>query len=161
MKPKLFILTGDIHTGKTTCLQNWAAQKNDVYGIISPIVNNERVFMNVQTNECCKMEATEGENETLSIGRYVFSKHSFEFAIATIQSGLKNSNGWVLIDECGPLELKGEGLHKVIKEVLSQEKSNLSIVIVVRNSILNEMITHYCINPTKTQVIQNSFFSVT
>ena len=158
MKPNIFILTGEIRTGKTTCLQRWAAQRKDVFGIISPVINNERVFMNVQSKEMCKMEATDEEAEILLIGRYIFSKRSFEFAIATIQSFLHNTSGWLLIDECGPLELRGEGLDEVIKKVLNLRQKNLSIVVVVRNSLLNDVIAHYGLNQDDIKIVQSSFF---
>lgn len=160
MKPNIYILTGEIGTGKTTSLQNWATHTSDVFGIISPVVNNVRMFMNVQTKEMVSMEATAEESNVLAVGRYTFSKSAFAFANEAIQSALKNTSGWLLIDECGPLELKGEGLHKAIQAALKVRNPHVSLVLVVRLKLLNEVIAHYGLQQEEIQIIHSSFFKI-
>jgi len=101
------ILTAPIQSGKTTSLINWSAVRNDLYGILTPVVGGKRVFMNAQTKEQFPMEAT-GEEETLAVGRFEFSKTGFDKAIQIIRDAM-TKEGWLLIDEIGPLEIKGEG----------------------------------------------------
>src|SRR5258705_6774485 len=57
MAGRFFILTGPIQTGKTTSLVKWSEKRNDVYGILTPIVNGKRNFMNVQARHLFDMEA--------------------------------------------------------------------------------------------------------
>ena len=73
------------------------------------------------------MEAEAGESAVLSIGRFRFSKKSFERAIQIIRESVRHE-GWLIIDEIGPLELRGEGFHDVLKEVLAQRKDKLLLV---------------------------------
>lgn len=73
------------------------------------------------------MEAT-GEEETLTIGKFVFSKAAFDKAIQIIHNAI-TKEGWLIIDEIGPLELKGEGFCDVLKEVLIQRNNKLLLVL--------------------------------
>jgi len=136
------ILTAPIQSGKTTSLINWSAQRNDVHGILTPVVGAKRVFMNAQTKEQFPMEAT-GKEETLVVGRFVFSKAGFEKAIQIIRDAI-NKEGWLVIDEIGPLELKGEGFCDVLKEVLSVKREK--ILLVVREGITEKVKEYFNIH---------------
>lgn len=141
----IYILTGGTGTGKTTSLLSWASNRKDVYGILSPVIDGKRFFMNVQTGERWPMETGENEGETLQVGRYVFSKSAFEKAISVLKIAM-NEPGWLIIDELGPLEIREEGFYYIIKELL--DKNNSQIILVVRDSIVNEIIQKFSIkNP--------------
>ena len=127
---QLYILTAPIQSGKTTSLVKWSENRKDVYGILTPDVDGKRIFMNAHTRQLFLMEAKEGEMETFTVGKFIFSKRNFDRAIQIIQVGIDNP-GWLVIDEIGPLELKGEGFCNVLKEVLAKRKHN--ILLVIRN----------------------------
>jgi nucleoside-triphosphatase THEP1 len=131
---KVFILTGPIQTGKTTSLVKWSENRNDVFGILTPVVNGKRMFMNVHARHLFDMEATDGETQAISVGRFTFSKTNFNKAIQIIRSSM-DKEGWLMIDEIGPLELRGEGFCEVLKEVLQNEKTGQMILVVVRNEM--------------------------
>jgi nucleoside-triphosphatase THEP1 len=137
------ILTGPVQSGKTSSLLQWAEKRNDVYGILTPVVNGKRVFMNAHTKEQFPMQAGSEETDLLSIGRFVFSKAGFEKAIQVISASV-HCPGWLVIDEVGPLELRGEGFYNVIKEVLINRTSNL--LLVVREGLADAVITKFLIN---------------
>jgi nucleoside-triphosphatase THEP1 len=139
-EPGVYILTAPVQTGKTTSLVNWSAKRNDVYGILTPVVDGKRVFMNAHTKEQFPMEAVEGEKEVLSIGRFVFSKNNFEKAIQIILNAI-NKEGWLVIDEIGPMELRGEGFHNILKEVVLQRKGK--IILVVREGLTEKVKTSF------------------
>lgn len=127
-RPLIYILTAPVQTGKTSSLLAWSANKNDVYGILTPVINGKRVFINVHTKEEFPMEAADKETEVWTIGRFIFSKINFEKASRIIRESI-HSKGWLVIDEIGPLELKGEGFCTVLKEVLQQRKEKIVLVI--------------------------------
>jgi len=131
----IFILTSPVQSGKTTSLLQWTTQRNDVQGILTPVTAGKRVFLNVATKEQFAMEAT-GDEEVLSVGRFTFSKSAFKKAAQVILDGI-DKDGWLLIDEIGPLELRGEGFCNVFKEVLTKRKNKL--LIVVREGLVNEV----------------------
>ena len=124
----IYILTGLVGSGKTTALINWMKGNKDVSGILTPLSDGKRVFMNAKNGEQFSMEAEAEESAVFSIGRYQFSKKNFEKAIQVIRESVRNE-GWLIIDEIGPLELGGEGFHDVLKEVLAQRKSKLFLVV--------------------------------
>ena len=127
-EPGVYILTAPVQTGKTTSLVNWSAKRNDVYGILTPIVDGKRVFMNAHTKEQFPMEAIEGEKEVLTVGRFIFSKRNFDKAIQIIREAIDKKK-WLIIDEIGPLELQGRGFHDILREVLLKRKGNLLLVV--------------------------------
>jgi nucleoside-triphosphatase len=125
---KIYILTGAIQTGKTTALLNWSDRKKNVSGILTPVINGKRFFMDVSTKEQFEMEAAEDEKEILSTGRFNFSRAAFEKAIQTIRQS-SDRPGWLIIDEIGPLELKKEGFYTVIKDLLKNHSAQLLFVV--------------------------------
>lgn len=139
----IFILAAPIRSGKTTSLIKWSAGRNDVHGILTPLVDGKRVFMNVWTKEQWPMEAT-GDEEKLLVGRFQFSKAGFEKAIDIIKNAI-DENGWLIIDEIGPLELRGEGFHDVLKEILGKRKEN--ILLVVREGLAKQVKDHFAFDP--------------
>jgi nucleoside-triphosphatase THEP1 len=133
---KIYILTGPVQTGKTTALINWFSNSNDVYGILTPVVNGKRFFMNAQTNERFPMEAAEYDDDILAVGRFIFSKAGFEKAIQVIRDAV-DKKGWLVIDEIGPIELRGEGFSELLKEILAIRKEK--IVLIVREGLVEKV----------------------
>ncbi|MFN8290272.1 MAG: nucleoside-triphosphatase [Chitinophagaceae bacterium] len=123
-----YILTGPVQTGKTTSLLQGFRNRNDLQGILTPVQNGSRVFMNIHTGEQFPMEALPGEKETLAVGRFHFSKSGFEKATAVIRKAIHTA-GWLIIDEIGPLELKGGGFHDVLQEVIAERKGKTLLVV--------------------------------
>lgn len=126
-EPGIYILTGPIRSGKTTSLMQWCSQRSDVYGVFTPDISGKRVFMDAYTGERFPMETID-EEETISIGRFAFSKKNFDKATQIIHDAI-HKPGWIIIDEIGPLELRGDGFHDVLKKVLASRNDRLVIVV--------------------------------
>ena len=60
--------------------------------------------------------------------RNFFSRKYFNQAIDIIRNAI-DEPGWLVIDEIGPLELKGSGFCDILKEVLSRRNDKLLIVV--------------------------------
>jgi nucleoside-triphosphatase THEP1 len=134
----VWILTGMIRSGKTTTLVNWSEGHTDVAGVLTPVVNEKRMLMNVKTREQWPMEAAEGEKEVIEVGRFVFSKVNFDKAVELVRAGI-NSSAWLIIDEIGPMELRGEGFHDILNEVLEQQQTGQTLVLVVREGMVEKV----------------------
>ena len=139
---EVYIITAPIQTGKTTSLVNWSEKRDDVHGILTPVVDGIRMFMNVHNRQLFLMEAKEGEAETLTAGRFVFSKASFSKAIQIIREAI-NKEGWLVIDEIGPMELRGEGFSDVLKEVLAKRKHNILLVVRDKDDMVEKVKTYF------------------
>jgi nucleoside-triphosphatase THEP1 len=144
VSPDIYVLSAPIRSGKTTMLLNWSAGKEDVFGILTPDINGKRVFMDVHTRETFHMEAQQGE-VALNIGRFSFSKSSFSKAISIIRHSIRK-DGWLIIDEIGPLEMAGQGFHDLLKEVLENRQNKL--LIVVREPLTDEVIKRFELTAT-------------
>jgi len=127
----VYIVTGQIQTGKTTALIEWSDGKNDVFGILTPVIEGKRFFMDAHLRNRFEMEANEGDQEVISIGRFKFSTISFHKATQIINDSI--GKGWLVIDEIGPLELNKQGFYEVVKEALLKHFS--PVVLVVRESL--------------------------
>ena len=139
---EVYILTAPIQSGKTTSLSSWSEKRDDVYGILTPVVDGKRIFMNAQNRQLFLMEAKEGEKETLAVGRFIFSKTNFSKAIQIVKDAI-DKEGWLVIDEIGPMELRGEGFCDVLKEVLAKRKHNTLLVVRDKEDMVEKVKTYF------------------
>ena len=142
-----FILSGSVHSGKTTRLIKWLKDKNNVQGIISPIIDGKRYLVNINSDEKRKLEIDSGSSQknVIIIGNYIFDQSVFDWACKIILDAIKTNPDWLIIDEVGPLELQGDGLAKAVIKVFSGKDYLLktNVVFVVRDSLLNDFLNHY------------------
>lgn len=101
------------------------------------------------------MEAVAGE-EALTVGRFAFSKRNFEQAAEIILSAA-GKDGWLVIDEAGPLELRGEGFAPVLKEVFKIRNSR--IVVVVREGLAEQLENFFGLGTNEINLINNIYLS--
>lgn len=139
-KAKVYILTGEIASGKTTSLLQLVKKRKNVSGILSPVDNyGKRYFLDIERNERFEMLADDNDPDSLSVGRYKFSRDAFRRAAHTIRN-IGNSTSLVIIDEIGPLELRKEGFYEEIKHLLSNSQD---ILLVVRRSLVENVMEFF------------------
>lgn len=136
----VYILTAPIRSGKTTSLAEFSVHRNDVYGILTPVVSGERVFRDAHSGEEFPMEAKAGETEIISVGRYRFSKDNFQKAVSILKRDM-DKPGWLIIDEIGPLELRDQGFTAALKDILITRKEKL--LLVVREGLVSQVKAHF------------------
>jgi nucleoside-triphosphatase THEP1 len=146
LKKEIYIVSGPIHSGKSTALAQWCEGKADVYGILSPRIADKRYFIDISTGDQFPMEAEEGEKKIIKIGKYVFSLCSFSKAVTILTNALKQYRGCLVIDEIGPLELEGKGFDEILREILQSDENQLKLILVVRDTIREKVISHYRLN---------------
>ena len=139
----IYLLSAPIRTGKTTALQHLLSGKKNSSGVLTPDVEGKRQFMDIATGQFFNMEAREDETNVLAVGRFRFSRHSFEKA-AGILNQAPIADGWRIIDEIGPLELRGEGFGPVLKGLLADYAAHeMRLLLVVRDTLLDEVCRHF------------------
>ncbi len=150
----VIILTGSKRSGKSTAVENWIKRKaGGVVGILSPKINEKRYFKSISTGEEWAMEASENE-ESLNIGKYNFSKSAFDKASELLLNAAKDKTAELLvIDEIGPLELKNEGFFTTLKSILAMEDGIESILLVIREGIVNDIRQHFGIAEENSRVM--------
>ena len=143
---KLQILTGPVHSDKTTKLMQWAATQKNIDGIFQPVIDGKRFIYNIGSRTLKILEATETlpSEELIIIGKYKFRKNVFDWAQNILLDCLDKKLNWLIIDEIGPLELGGKGLEPAISKIFEQiDKFNGNILCVVRDTILEKFVEHY------------------
>lgn len=153
MSNKILILTAEKQAGKTTLLQQFCKDKKDVAGILTPIVNNKRFFYDITNDANFDMEASEDEAQLL-IGSYVFSAAAFKKANdVLLQESKRIDISYLIIDEIGPLETKyRQGFYQTLISLL-QDSFNYNLLLVVRPSLVDEVLSYTTINKHETTVM--------
>lgn len=150
---KIVVVSGEINIGKTTALQQWLSTNHHykITGFLTPKTLQERIFLKIDSNTYLKMLAEEDELDSLNIGKYKFSISSFNDITNYTLKSLESKPDFVVLDEIGPLELKGLGFHELLTTLLGLD-SNL--ILVIRNTLLEQIIQNYKLYIYDLEVIE-------
>lgn len=132
---RIYIYSGPKHSGKSSRLERWIATHENVAGILSPDLEGKRYLKNIASGELILMEA-EGDEESVAVGKYVFSAAAFKKGNAWLREAFIHHHGWLVVDEAGPLELRGEGFATVLREIMEAENEELQLILVVREGLV-------------------------
>jgi nucleoside-triphosphatase THEP1 len=137
----IFILSGPVHGGKTTLLENslagWASRGLAFGGFLSVAVldgadETEYDLLDLKEGRRLPFLRRTGEPDAERTGPFFFVSRTLDLARAII---LRAKPGELLIvDEVGPLELSGKGLWPALREVIF--RSDMRSLLVVREEIL-------------------------
>lgn len=149
MKTDIVILTGPVHSGKSTTLYEWLVfQKlghKVIRGIVNPELNGRKRFINAFTKEQFEMLAADDEPDVIEIGKFSFSAKSFAKARETLFQQSALASDYLIVDEIGKLELTGDGLEPEVSRIVAQMDALQigTLVLVVRDFLVDEVIRHY------------------
>lgn len=145
MANSIIIFSRAIRTGKTTELMEWIAGKANVAGFLTPDADNVRMLYDIEKKTYYKMELGEGnEEESISVGRFLFSKKAFDSAKDILRSAAAD---WLIIDEAGKLEIEQHiGLEPELSTTINSfRKANLpgKLILVIRDTLLEKAVKKY------------------
>ena len=147
---KIYIVSGPIQTGKTTRLFEFVRTKTSVDGILAPVIDNKRTLYHISSKQLKILEAELAGEKTIHVGKYSFYKKTFNWANKKLIESFYAKPEWLIIDEVGKLELKNEGLHSAINEILNyRNESETKIILVVREYLLEKVLEKYKIEKTE------------
>ena len=75
-----------------------------------------------------------------AVGDYTISRRGISFARRAIERAVESRCDWVVIDEVGPLELRGKGLMPAVELAVA---SPVNVLIVVRASLKEALQRHF------------------
>lgn len=141
---RITILTGEKGQGKTSWLVDHLGNAS---GILSPLKEGKRFFLLLPDKIWIPMENLKGD---LSVGKYIFDQNAFDLAEAHLRS--KMNEEVLILDEVGPLELKGEGF----KDLLLFLKHNYlgTLYLVVRSGLVKEVLVHFGFSEFNPEIIR-------
>ncbi|MBK8699688.1 MAG: NTP transferase domain-containing protein [Saprospiraceae bacterium] len=143
----LIILTGKVRSGKTTALSSFLNNQWKQTGFVCPDLNGKRLLIELQSKIQHTFQTDEFTIEpTIQIGKFIFFASVFERAKEIISSGIAADSGWFVVDEIGPLEIRGEGLEPALGDFITYHKNHpkdLALILVVRDKLLDAVIQKY------------------
>ena len=149
----IYIYSDEIRVGKTTRLTEWCLKRKGVTGILSPVIDDKRHFVDIESGERRLMEAGQNDSSVQEIGRFVFSTEAFNWADNKLKEAAMQQPDLIVVDEVGPLELMNMGFSNTINSLLNNERNN--ILIVVRSGKLEEVLAHFNLNRFTVKVISD------
>lgn len=135
---EICILSAPIGSGKTTRLKGWIREQPSARGILSPVEAGKRRFLHFPGGAWREMEAEPGESDVVATPRYRFSAAAFRWAEARLQEDLRWQPEWIVIDEIGKLELRGDGFAAFLKGMLAAQDVP-RLLLVIRSELLPEV----------------------
>lgn len=159
---KIFIITGDQGSGKTTFLQemifNLANSNIKTGGILA-----EGFWKNYERNHFelidlksknsilfCQREPKDGWEK---LRHFYINPAGQRFGEAALDHEYLKDSDIVVIDEIGPFELKGKGWSRSIQSIL-KNLPDMTMVWVVRKSLLDEVASHFKFQPLQVYHVE-------
>lgn len=145
----ILIFSKPIHSGKTTALMSWSKQQN-CGGVLMPNVSGNKLFFDIGNKQYFESSAL--HTNEIQIGKYKFSTSAFIQANDIIIKASTQSIDYLIIDEVGLLELRKEGFYDAVNYLLTKKSSHNfkgNIVLVVRDSLLKDVVDFFNINTYK------------
>ena len=145
----IYIFSRPIRTSKTTELLGWCGRQKNTAGILMPDIDGCRKIFNINTREVFDAECINPASTTeplTTVGRFHFFTAAFEKANTILSDALSQNPNWLIIDEAGKLELKGEGFYKAVANAVNLYNGKLkpgNLLITVRDSLCDEMISFF------------------
>lgn len=147
---KILLYTGPVQSGKSSRLLSFVQNRNDVGGILSPLIDGKKYLYDISSGErkLLKTDSEDAEADVIVVGRYKFKKKVFEWAKAVLLKASTENLAYLIIDEIGQLELEGKGLSPVADEIISKYFTySTKILIVVRESLVDKFLEYYKLKP--------------
>ena len=137
----IFILTGEVHSGKSTALKAWLINRNKVGGFLSPDIENKRFIQSIKDDYIIPFQVDASfEGEKLEIGPYIFDQNAFNQATDWTMNQMNDDEiDWIIIDELGKLELKEKGFYRLAKSILKNQNSK-HIIFVIRDFLVDDLV---------------------
>lgn len=167
----IILFSRPIRTGKTTELLHWCDQQKNIAGVAMPDIGGLRKIMDLRTHELIDAEVndttpgssthkqahyssliTHHSSPIIEIGKYRFYRSAFEKANKLLINTWSSKPGWLVIDELGKLELKGEGFYPAAEQILSatHQQPETNILLVVREGLIDEIVNLFHLTDFRT-----------
>ena len=154
---RIFLLSGSIHSGKTTRISEWISGKENIAGILQPVIDSRRYLKEISSGEVKLLEILPENEETdiISVGNYKFSSRVFSWARGQLISAFNKNPEWMIVDEFGKLELSDRGLEPAVSRILSDfsDCRETKLVFVIRDYLVVEFLKKYRVNRSDVEYL--------
>jgi nucleoside-triphosphatase len=155
---QIFLLSGAVHSRKTTRLTQWIKDKDNVDGILQPVIDEKRYIKIISSGEIRLLEVPDDSDKKniIAIGNYKFSNDVFTWARNQLIYSFKINPYWLIIDEFGKLEIDNKGLEPALSKVINELKNypRINLVIVVRDYLVSGFLQKYSLSKNDVNMIE-------
>lgn len=141
----VYLLTGQVASGKSTSLLEWAKCHSSVAGIIQYARGGERYIFSITSAEerMLSVDYSVDGQYFIEIGKYRFSLKTLKWAGEEIEKSIFIKPRFLIIDEYGKLELEGKGLEPHISNAVEKLQRNefTDLIIVIRDFLIEKAIS--------------------
>lgn len=149
MQPRIYIITGEQHKGKTTyvskIVDQLKASGHKTGGFLAPgkFELNHRVSFEIldlltgYSKPLCSISEGEGEQ----VGPFTFYKEGQEFGFQLLDPSNLKGCDVVVVDEIGPLEMKGQGWASAVEKLM--EHPEFKLIWVIRKTLVEKVIQRF------------------
>ena len=142
----VLLIHGEIGSGKTRRAAGWIEAEGlagrPVAGVLALKSPAGRRLMDIATGEEVPLEHPAGDEVAVTVGRFQFRQAAFDWAVQHIDEALGQA-GSVVIDEVGPLEMRGGGFAPLLDR-LERDHPTTRRVLLVRTSLLDAVADRFC-----------------
>ena len=140
------MIHGEIGSGKTRRAAAWVESEGlagrTVAGVLALKAPTGRQFMDIATGDQVALEHPAEDEAAVAVGRFQFRQAAFDWAVDRIGQSLEQA-GSVVIDEVGPLELRGDGFAPLLDR-LARDYPGIQRVLLVRTGLIDAVADRFC-----------------
>jgi nucleoside-triphosphatase THEP1 len=140
------LIHGDIGSGKTRRAAAWVESEGlagrMVAGVLALKAPAGRQFLDLVTGDQVALEHPAKNEVAVPVGRFQFRQAAFDWAVDRIEQSL-GQVGSVVIDEVGPLELRGAGFTPLLDR-LANDHPGIQRVLLVRTGLVEAVTDRFC-----------------
>ena len=143
---QVLLIHGEIGSGKTRRAAAWVEREGlagrNVSGVLALKAPAGRQFLDIATGDQVALEHPTEDEIAVLVGRFQFRQAAFDWAVQRIEQSLEGANS-VVIDEVGPLELRGAGFAPLLDR-LAQDHPGIQRVLLVRTGLVDAVADRFC-----------------
>jgi nucleoside-triphosphatase THEP1 len=145
-KPQVVIITGEVHQGKTTFAQeivnDLLKERIKIAGFLATAVNEngERKGFNlydIEKGESYELCSDRKTDSNINIGKYYFNEETIIKGNKILDPENLAGKQLIVIDEIGPLELRGQGWSSAIENI--NRHLTITQLWIIRKDIINKI----------------------
>lgn len=113
-----------------------------VAGVLALKTPSGRRFMDLASGDEVALEHPRLDEAIVPVGRFQFRQAAFDWAVQRIEAALEQGVGAVVVDEVGPLEMRGDGFAGLLDRI-GRDYPAAERVLLVRTSLVDEVAARF------------------